>query len=129
MRIATVLLLEDIGANYQVVVEFNVTAEPGDDNCLPGSPADEQCCVTRNLAAENQFGVNSSYRYGVVDLRGGPNMRQTNVGNGGRPGYLLTTAEYTQGGGTLRTSGNPTMQPLRMFQFIIGELTFTLGHY
>ena len=68
MNISTVLLLEDMGANYQVVVELNVEAEPGRDSCLPGSPTDEQCCVTRNLGAESQFGVNSIYLYGVVDL-------------------------------------------------------------
>ena len=77
VRIATVLLLEDMGANYQVVVELNVMAEPGTDSCLPGSPTDGQCCVTRNLGAESQFGVNSSYLYGVVDLPDGPNMIQT----------------------------------------------------
>ena len=74
MRIATVLLLEDMGANYQVVVELNVEDEPGRDSCLPGSPIDRQCCVTRNLGAESQFGVNSSHLYGVVDLPDDPNM-------------------------------------------------------
>ena len=127
MTIATVLLLEDMGANqtnYQVVDELNVTAEPGRDCCLPGSPTDGQCCVTRNLAAERQFGVNSSYLYGVVELPGGPNMIQTHV-NDGHPGYQLNAAEYTQSGGTLMKSGNPTDQPLRMFQFIIGKSRFT----
>ena len=124
MRIATVLLLEDMGADYQVVVELNVMAEPGRDCCLPGNPTDGQCCVTRNLTGENQFEVNSSYHYGVVDLPGGPNMIQTHV-SVGRPGYLLTTAEYTQSGGTLRKTGNSTDQPLKMFQFIISKLGFS----
>ena len=125
MNIATVLLLEDMGANYQVVIELNVEAVPGEDSCLPGSP-DGQCHVTRNLAAEDQFGVNSSYLYGVVDLPGGPNMRQTYV-SVGHPGYLLNRAEYTQSGSILRKSGNLTSQPLRMFQFIIGESRFVLA--
>ena len=125
MNISTVLLLEDMGANYQVVVELNVEAEPGRDRCLSGSSMDEQCCVTRNLAAERQFGVNSSYHYGVLDLPGGPNMRQTTV-SVTRPGYLFTETVYTQSGGTLRKSGSPTNLPLRMFQFIIGELSFSL---
>ena len=125
MSIGTVLLLEDIGANYQVVAELNVEVMPGEDSCLPGSSADGQCCVTRNLAAERQFGVNSRYVYGVVDLPGGPDMIQTRV-SVGHPGYVLATAEYTQSGGTLRKSGNPTSQPLKMFQFIIGEYRFAL---
>ena len=54
----------------------------------------------------------------------GPNMRQTRV-NDGRPGYEFSTAECTQSGGTLRRSGNPGNQPLKMFQFIIGELSFS----
>ena len=127
MRIANVLMLEDMGADYQVVVELNVMAEPGRDCCLPGNPTDGQCCVTRNLTGENQFEVNSSYHYGVVDLPGGPNMIQTHV-SVGRPGYLLTTAEYTQSGGTLRKTGNSTDQPLKMFQFIISKLGFTFAH-
>ena len=119
MNISTVLLLEDMGANYQVVVELNVTSEPGRDGCLSGSPGG-QCCVTRSLAAESQFGVNSSYLYAVVDLPGGPNMRQTHL-SVGRLGYEFSRAYYTQSGGTLRKSGNPRNQPLKMFQFIIGE--------
>ena len=119
MNIGTVLLLEDMGANYQVVAELNVEAVPGEDSCSPGSP-DGQCCVTRNLAAESQFEVNSRYLYGVVDLPDGPNMIQTHV-SVGRPGYFVTAAVYTQSGGTLRKSGNPMSQPLKMFQFIIGK--------
>ena len=55
VRIATVLLLEDMGANYQVVAELNVEVMPGEDSCLSASPTDGQCCVTRNLAAESQL--------------------------------------------------------------------------
>ena len=122
VNISTVLLLEDMGTDYTIVRRFTVEAIPGRD-CLSGG----QCCVSRNLSAENQFGANSSYHYGVVDLPGGPNMRQTRV-SVGRPAYLLTTAVYTQSGDTLRKSGNPTVQPLKIFQFIIGELRFTFVH-
>ena len=126
MSIATVLLLEDRGANYQVVVELNVEAEPGEDSCLPGSPTGGQCCVIQNLAAENQFEVNSRYLYGVVDLPVGPDMIQTHS-SVGRPGYQFNTAVYIQNGDTaLRKSGNPTFLPLKMFQFIIGESRFSL---
>ena len=64
-------------------------AIPGGD-CLSGG----QCCVSRNLSAVNQFGVNSSYHYGVVDLPDvlSPNMIQTNVASVGRSGYLFNTA-------------------------------------
>ena len=128
VNIATVLLLEDMGATYQVVAELNVEAVPGEDNCSSGSPTDGQCCVTRNLAAESQFEVNSRYLYGVVDLPGGPNMRQTHV-SVGHPGYVLNRAEYTQNGDTaLRKRGSPMNQPLRMFQFIIGKYRFAVVH-
>ena len=72
--------------------------------------------------AENQFGVNSSYHYGVVDLPDGPNMGQTHV-NIGRPGYFFDELLVsTQRGDTLSKSGSPTLQPLKIFQFIIGKL-------
>ena len=45
----------------------------------------------------------------------------------GCPGYSLTTADYTQSGDTLRKRGNITLQPLRMFQFILGESKFTFA--
>ena len=57
VNVGTVLLLEDMGADYTIVRRFNVTAIPGRD-CLSGG----QCCVSRNLSAENQFGVNSCKR-------------------------------------------------------------------
>ena len=98
-------------------------AIPGGD-CLSGG----QCCVSRNLSDENQFGVNSSYHYGVVDLPVGPNMIQIHV-SVGRSGYLLNAAGLsTQSGDRLRKSGNPILQPLKMFQFIIGELRFSFAH-
>ena len=97
-------------------------AIPGRD-CLSGG----QCCVSRNLSAENQFGVNSSYHYGVVDIPGGPNINQTHP-SVGRLGYLFSLVVYTQSGDTLSKSGNPTLQPLRIFQFIIGELRFVVAH-
>ena len=88
-----------------------------------------QCCVSRNLSAENQFEVNSSYLYGVVDLPDGPNMIQTLGGNNGRPGYLFdTVAVSTQSGDTLSKSGGPRDQPLKIFQFIIGESRFLVAH-
>ena len=97
---------------------------------IPGRdcPSAGQCCVSRNLSAEKQFGVNSSYHYGVVDLPGDTNMRQTNVGNIGRPAYLLGRDVYTQSGGTLTKSSNPILQPLKIFQFIIGEFKFSFAH-
>ena len=122
VNISTVLLLEDMGTDYTIVRRFTVEAVPGRD-CLSGG----QCCVSRNLSAEKQFGANSSYLYGVVDLPSGPDMRQT-LPSVGRSVYLLTTAVYTQSGDTLRKSGNPTLQPLKIFQFIIGELRFSFAH-
>ena len=98
-------------------------AIPGRD-CLSGG----QCCVSRNLSAENQFGANSSYHYGVVDFRGGPSIIQTFF-IVRRPGYLLNPAVVsTQRGDTLRKNGDPTDQLWKMFQFIIGELRFSFAH-
>ena len=132
MNISTVLLLEDVGDNYQVVVEFNVTAEPGRDSCLPGS-SDRQCCVTRNLAAESQFGVNSSYLYGVVELPGGPggpNMIETHgarVSTIGQDGYQFPTSVYkTMRDSALRNRHNLRLQASKMFQFIIGKCICSL---
>ena len=123
MDISTVLLLEDMGTDYTIVRRFTVEAIPGGE-----CPSGGQCCFSRNLSAENQFGVNSSYHYGVVDLPGGSNMIQTRV-SVGRRGYLLNAAGLsTQSGDTLRKSGSPTLQPLKMVQFIIGELRFTFVH-
>ena len=124
VNISTVLLLEDMGAKCRTVKSFTVEVIPGRENCLSGSQSNGQCCVTRNLGAESQFGVNSSYLYGVVDLPGGPNMVLTHV-SVGRPGYPFNAAEYTDSGDTaLRKSGDPTNQPLTMFQFIIGMPRF-----
>ena len=63
MNISTVLLLEDMGTEYTIVRRFTVEAIPGGD-----CPSGGQCCVSRNLSAENQFEANSSYHDGVVDL-------------------------------------------------------------
>ena len=97
-------------------------AIPGRD-CLSGG----LCCVSQNLSAGNQFAANSSYLYGVVDLPGGPSINQTHH-SVGRPGYLLGRDVYTRSGDTLRKNGNPRDQPLKMFQFIIGELRFSFAH-
>ena len=126
MRIATVLLLEDsMGSNYQVVDDFDVMAEPGRDSCLPGSSTNGQCCVTRNLTVECQFGVNSSYLYGVAilsELSGGPFMIQTHATI--RVGYPFNSTSYINRPSTLmRHSGPLTAQQVKMFQFIIGEFT------
>ena len=63
VNISIVLLLEDKGADYTIVIRFTVVAIPGRDY-LSGI----QCCVSQNLSAKNQFGANSSYHDGVVDL-------------------------------------------------------------
>ena len=124
VNISTVLLLEDRRDNYQVVGEFNVEAEPGEDSCLPGSPTDGQCCVTRNLSAENQFEVNSSYLYGVVDLPGGPNMIQTHSTVSGRPGYQRVRSAYNPSSVMLMKQGwdQLTNQSVKIFQFVVGKL-------
>ena len=131
MKIATVLLLEDMGANYRIVTSFTVEAIPGEDSCLSGRPADGQCCVTRNLSAECQFMINSSYLYGLViptELSDGPNMIQTQ-GSIGR-GYQFPSDRYVNRPGEhtlvkfdlgFGSTAPPTPQQVKMFQFIIGK--------
>ena len=130
VTIATVLLLEDMGENYRVVRNFTVEAIPGKDSCLPGRPATErQCCVTRNLAAEDQFGVNSSYLYGLLiperaNLLDGPDMIQTHSSVG--YGYQFNSIQYREPV-VKRDLGidpraDPTAQQVKVFQFIIGKL-------
>ena len=104
-------------------------AIPGEDICLPGRPADRQCCVLRNLAAEDQFGVNPSYLYGLVipeqtNLSDGPDMIQTHSSIG--YGYQFNSIQYRE---TLvkhdlgiASTADPTAQQVKVLQFIIGEL-------
>ena len=119
----TALLLKDMGSYYCIIEEFPV--EAGEDSCLPGSP-DGQCCVTRRLSAESQFEVNSSYLYGVTSS---PNIIQTNF-EFASDGYTYTSHEYEilQMDDMLEkhNSREPTSQPVKMFQFIIGKFRFSL---
>ena len=124
MIIATVLLLEDVGADYHIVVELNVEAEPGRDSCLSGSP-DGQCCVTQ-IQAQDPV-INASHLYGLVipeqaSLPDGPNMIQTHNATAGR-GYQFNSGQYRPMNGMLRKTdlGTVGVLPVKMFQFIIGE--------
>ena len=60
----------------------------------------------------------------MVDLQVCPNVNQTHV-SVGRSGYLFTTSVCEHSGDILSKSYDPTVQPLKIFQFIIGELRFT----
>ena len=105
-------------------------AIPGEDSCLPGRSATErQCCVSRNLAADDQFGVNSSYLYGLLiperaNLLDGPDMIQTHSSVG--YGYQFNSIQYREpvvkhdlG---IDPRADPTAQQVKVFQFIIGKL-------
>ena len=104
-------------------------AIPGEDSCLPGRSGDRQCCVLRNLAVEDQFGVNPSYLYGLVipertNLLDGPDMIQTHSSIG--YGYRFNSIQYREplvkhdlG---IASTADPTAQQVKVFQFIIGEL-------
>ena len=62
-RVATVLLLEDMGANYRIVEQFTVEGLP-DDSCLPGMYAQiGGCCVIQNLTTQDLI---PGYLYGAV---------------------------------------------------------------
>ena len=119
-RVATVLLLEDMGANYRIVEQFTVESLP-DDSCLPGRYNLQigGCCVIRNLTARDLI---PGYLYGVVDLSdGGPNMIQTFASNG--RGHLLSLSQFRPMNGMLqeRDLGSVGAQRVNMFQFIIGK--------
>ena len=119
-RVATVLLLEDMGANYHIVDQFTVEGL-SDDNCLPGRYSLQigGCCVIRNLTTQDLI---PGYLYGVVDLsEGGPDMIQT-FGSNGR-GHLLQLSQYRPVNGMLqkRDFGGVVAQMVKMFQFIIGK--------
>ena len=131
MRIATVLLLKDMGDNYRIFGELNVTAEPGRDSCLSGSP-DGQCCITRIQAQDTV--INTSHQYGVVipeqaTLPDGPNMIQTHDATVGR-GYQFISTQYRPMNGMLqkRDLGPVGALPVKMFQFIIGEFKLIRKH-
>ena len=116
---ATVLLLEDMGASYRIVDQFTVEGLP-DDSCLPGMYAQiGGCCVIRNLTTQDLI---PGYLYGVVDLSdGGPDMIQTHSSNG--RGYLSQVSQYRPMNGMLQKSdfGGVGAQQVKMFQFIIGK--------
>ena len=118
-RVATVLLLEDMEANYRIVDQFTVEGLP-DDRCLPGMYAQVgDCCVIRNLTTQDLI---PGYLYGVVDLsEGGPDMIQT-FGSNGR-GHLSQLSQYRPVNGMLqkRDFGGVGAQQVKMFQFIIGK--------
>ena len=118
---ATVLLLEERGQDYRVVANFTVAAL-SDDSCLPGrfQPVGG-CCVIRNLTTQD-LRVIPEYLYGVVDISdGGPDMIQTHGSTG--YGYDFVSAIYTMNSQMIRRNQlrNATNQPVKMFQFIIGE--------
>ena len=119
---ATVLLLEDMGASYRIVEQFTVESLP-DDSCLLGMYAQiGGCCVIRNQTTRDLI---PGYLYGVVDLsEGGPDMMQT-FGSNGR-GHLFSESQYRPVNGMLQKRelgavGAPTNQQVKIFQFIIGK--------
>ena len=61
-----------------------------------------------------------------MDLPVGPNMTQIHV-SVGRPGYRFSTAEYTPSADMLMKRAEES-QPLKIFQFIIGEFEFAFPH-
>ena len=92
--IATALVLEDRGENFHIVQNFEVEAQPREDNCLPESQSDGmQCCVSRRL--DDPF-EDDLQLYGLVipELQNGPYMIQTH-GSTGR-GYQFYSTQYTE---------------------------------
>ena len=118
---ATVLLLEERGQDYRVVANFTVAAL-SDDSCLPGrfQPVGG-CCVVRNLTTQD-LRVIPEYLYGVVDISdGGPDMIRTHDSTG--YGYDFNSVSTMISGQMIMRNQlqNAKNQPVKMFQFIIGE--------
>ena len=122
MNIATVLLLEEERPNYRIVDSFMVAVLP-DDSCLPGMfrPIGG-CCVIRNLTVElTTRDLTSGYLYAVVDISDAPDMIQTfdSVGYG----YDFNSRDIMISGQMITRNQlqDERDQPVRRFQFIIGE--------
>ena len=124
--IATALVLEDRGENYHIVQNFEVEAQPREDNCLPESRSDlMQCCVSRTL--DDPFEVDLQL-YGLVipELPNGPHMIQTQ-GSTGR-GYQFNSVLYTEPQNSILmkvslgipSNSSPFRLQMKIFQFVIG---------
>ena len=125
VRIATALVLQEIGQDFRINQNFEVEAQPREDNCLPESRLDlMQCCVNRTL--DDPF-EDDLQLYGLVipELQNGPHMIQTR-GSTGR-GYQFNSMLYTEPQNsilmrqTLGIGSGATAVPLKMFQFLVGK--------
>ena len=125
VRIATALVLQETGQNFRIIQNFEVEAQPREDNCLPESRSDlMQCCVNRTL--DDPFEVDLQL-YGLVttELQNGPRMMQTHATTG--RGYQFNSMLYTEPQNsilmrqTLGIGSGATAVPLKTFQFLIGK--------
>ena len=125
VRIATALVLQETGQNFRIIQNFEVEAQPREDNCLPESRSDlMQCCVYRTL--DDPFAEVDLQLYGLVipEVRNGPRMIQTQ-GSPGR-GYQFNSMLYTEPQNSILMRqtlgiGARSAVPLKMFQFRIGK--------
>ena len=124
--IATALVLQETGQNFLIIQNFEVEAQPREDNCLPESRSDlMQCCVNRTL--DDPFAEDDLQLYGLVipELQNGPRMIQTHALTG--HGYQFYSVLYTEPQNsilrrqTLGIGSGATAVPLKMFQFLIGK--------
>ena len=125
--IATALVLEDRGENFHIVQNFEVEAQPREDNCLPESRSDlMQCCVSRTLV--DPFEVDLQlYSLVIPELQNGPYMIKTH-GSAGR-GYQFYSTQYTEPQNDMLMKfslgighgATPSPQQMKMFQFVIGK--------
>ena len=124
--IATALVLQETGQNFLIIQNFEVEAQPREDNCLPESRSDlMQCCVSRTLV--DPFAEDNLQLYGLVipELQNGPYMIQTH-GSTGR-GYQFNSMLYTEPQNsilmrqTLAIGSGAVAVPLKMFQFLVGK--------
>ena len=124
VRIATALVLQEMGQNFRINQNFEVEAKPREDNCLPESRSDlMQCCVNRTL--DDPF-EDDLQLYGLVipGLQNGSCMIQTH-GSPGR-GYefnsmLTEPQDSILMRQTLGIGSGAVAVPLKMFQFLIGK--------
>ena len=125
VRVATALVLQATGQNFLIIQNFEVEAQPREDNCLPESRSDlMQCCVNRTL--DDPF-EDDLQLYGLVipELQNGPRMIQTH-GSPGR-GYQFNSMLYTEPQNSILMRQNlgigsgATAVQLKMFQFLVGK--------
>ena len=117
MQIATALVLQERGPNFHITENFEVEAKPREDNC-----SSDRCCATRRL--DDPFEVDLKLYGLVTPEHPHPVMLQTHDSSG--RGYQFNSNLYDSESNVLSKqalgiASDPVIQPVKMFQFLIGK--------